>query len=86
MYSDYNESTRRFRNPGRIEDFWDQQGKVVHGEGSCCNFCGSKYVMACWDNQRKEFFHVASVVDDVAAYGRKQQKVEVLVIILIIEA
>jgi hypothetical protein len=30
MYSDYNESTRRFRNPGRIEDFWDQQGKVLH--------------------------------------------------------
>jgi hypothetical protein len=29
MYSDYNESTRRFRNPGRIEDFWDQQGKVL---------------------------------------------------------
>jgi hypothetical protein len=32
MYSDYNESTRRFRNPGRIEDFWDQQGKVAHGK------------------------------------------------------
>jgi hypothetical protein len=29
MYSDYSESTRRFRNPGRIEDFWDQQGKVI---------------------------------------------------------
>jgi hypothetical protein len=24
----------------------------------------------------KEFFHVASVVDDVATYGRKQQKLE----------
>jgi hypothetical protein len=29
MYSDYNESTRRFRNPGRIEYFWDQQEKVL---------------------------------------------------------
>jgi hypothetical protein len=32
MYNDYNESTRRFKNPGRIEDFWDQQGKVAHGK------------------------------------------------------
>ena len=32
MYSDYNESTRRFGNLGRIKDFWDQQGKVAHGK------------------------------------------------------
>ena len=32
MCSDYNESTRRLRNPGRIEDFWDQQGKFAHGK------------------------------------------------------
>jgi hypothetical protein len=32
MYSDYNESTRRFRNIGRIEDSWVQQGKVSHGK------------------------------------------------------
>jgi hypothetical protein len=30
MHSDHSESTRRFRNPGRIEDFWVQQGKVSH--------------------------------------------------------
>ena len=30
MYTNYNESTRRFRNLRRIEDFWDQQGKVSH--------------------------------------------------------
>jgi hypothetical protein len=27
--NDYNESTRRFRNWGRIVDFWDQEGKVL---------------------------------------------------------
>ena len=32
MYSDYNESIRRFRNLGRIEDFWIQQGEVAHGK------------------------------------------------------
>jgi hypothetical protein len=32
MYSDHNESTRRFSNPRRIEDFWVQQGKVLHGK------------------------------------------------------
>jgi hypothetical protein len=29
MYSDYNESTRRLKNLGRIEYFWDQQEKVL---------------------------------------------------------
>ena len=32
MYNDYNESTRRLRNTRRIEDFWDQQGKIAHGK------------------------------------------------------
>jgi hypothetical protein len=32
MHIDHSGSTRRFRNPGRIEDFWDQQGKVAHGK------------------------------------------------------
>jgi hypothetical protein len=32
MHSDQSGSTRRFRNLGRIEDFWDQQGKVAHGK------------------------------------------------------
>jgi hypothetical protein len=32
MHNDHSGSTRRFRNPGRIEDFWDQQGKVAHGK------------------------------------------------------
>ena len=30
MYSDYNESTRRFINPGKIKYFWDQQRKVAY--------------------------------------------------------
>jgi hypothetical protein len=32
MHSDHSESTRRFRNLGRIEDLWDQQEKVAHGK------------------------------------------------------
>jgi hypothetical protein len=28
---------RRFRNPGRMERFWDPQEKVLKGERSCCN-------------------------------------------------
>jgi hypothetical protein len=38
----------QFRNPGIIEDFWDQQGKVLQGGRSCCNYCSNKYVMAGW--------------------------------------
>jgi hypothetical protein len=47
MHSDYNGSTRRSRNLGRIVDFWDQKGKILWGERSCCIFCGSKYVTTC---------------------------------------
>jgi hypothetical protein len=32
MHSLHSGRTRRFRNLGRIEDFWDQQGKVAHGK------------------------------------------------------
>jgi len=32
MYSDYNESIRRFRNLKRIEEFWVQQGKFANGK------------------------------------------------------
>jgi hypothetical protein len=64
------ESTRRFRNSGRIEYFWDQQEKKKKsfiGRKKLLQFCGSKYVMARWVSQRKECLHVASVVGDVVA-------------------
>jgi hypothetical protein len=87
MYNDYNESTRRFRNLGRIVDFWDQQGKVLQGERSCCNFWWQQVCYGLLGQpEGKNACMFASVVGDVVAYGRKQQKVEVLVISLIKEA
>ena len=86
MHSDYNESTRRFRNPRRIEDFWDQQGKFAHGKEVAAIFVAASMLWLDWVSQRKECLMFASVVDDVATYGEKQQKDEVLVIGLIKEA
>ena len=56
MHGDYSERTRRFRNSGRIEDFWVQQGKVIQGETSPCNYYNNSYVMACWENHNESMF------------------------------
>jgi hypothetical protein len=52
MHNDYSEEHMKIQEFRRIEDFWDKQGKVIHGERSCCNYCSKKYVMACWDNHK----------------------------------
>jgi hypothetical protein len=39
-------------SPREIEDFWDQQGKVLQGGRSCCNYYSRKYVIACWNNHK----------------------------------
>jgi hypothetical protein len=62
MHNNYSESTRRFRNLGRIEDFWDQQGKVIHEERGCCDYCSNKYVMACWDNHKERMLACLKVL------------------------
>jgi hypothetical protein len=65
MYSDYNESTRRFKNLGRIEDFWDQEGKFSHGKEVV-----AISVAACYGliglARGKNACMFATVVDDVA--------------------
>ena len=53
MYSDYNESTRRFRNPGRIEDFYVQQGKVAHGKEVAAISMATSMVWLDWVSERK---------------------------------
>jgi hypothetical protein len=58
MHSDHSESTRRFRNLGRIVDFWDQQGKVSHGKEVVVIFVAASMIMAGWVSWRKECLHI----------------------------
>jgi hypothetical protein len=53
MNNGYSEEHVKILEFGRIEDFWDKQGKVIHGEISCCNYCSNKYVMFFWDNHKE---------------------------------
>jgi hypothetical protein len=47
MYNDFNKSTKGYKNSIRLE-IAKKQGKVVHEERGCCNYCSNNYVMACW--------------------------------------
>ena len=67
MYSDHSESTRRFRNPGRIEDFWIQQGKVEHGKKVAAIFVATSLLRLVGSARGKNACMFASVVGDVIA-------------------
>jgi hypothetical protein len=65
MHSDQSESTRRFRNLGRIEDFWDQQGKVAHGKEVAAIFVASSMLWLGGSARGKNACMFASFVGDV---------------------
>ena len=46
MHNEYNESTRRFRNSGRIEYLWVQQGKFFIGRRKLLQFL---WQQVCYD-------------------------------------
>ena len=67
MYNDCNERTRRLRNPGRIEDFWDQQGKVAHGKEVVVIYVVGSMLQLVESARGKNVCMFSSVVGDVVA-------------------
>jgi hypothetical protein len=67
MYSGYNKSTRRFRNPGRIVDFWDQQGKFAHGKEVAAISMAANMLWLVGSTRGKNACMFASFVGDVVA-------------------
>ena len=67
MYSDYNGRTRRFRNLGRIVDFWDQQGKFAHGKEVAAISMATSMLQLVESTRGKNACMFASVVGDFVA-------------------
>jgi hypothetical protein len=67
MYSDYNESTRIFRNLGRIEDFWVQQGKFAHEKEVVAISVAASMLWLVGSAKGKNACMFSSVVGDVVA-------------------
>jgi hypothetical protein len=67
MYSDYNERTRRFKNPGRIEDLWIQQGKFAHGKEVVAISVAASMLWLVGSARGKNACMFASVFGDVVA-------------------
>ena len=67
MYNDYNESTRRLGNLGRIEYFWDPQGKVAQGKEVVAISMATSMLWLVGSARGKNACMFASVVGDVVA-------------------
>jgi hypothetical protein len=67
MYIDYNERTKRLRNPGRIVDFRVQKGKVAHGKEVVAISVAASIVRFVELARGKNACMFASVVGDVVA-------------------
>ena len=67
MSNDYNESTRRLRNLGRIEYVCIQQGKFAHGKEVVAIFVAASMLWLVGSARGKNACMFSSVVSDVVA-------------------